>query len=312
MTLFSKFRIDGLFMMRAGAALTALIVSLSAGFSVQAQDSTSPKDDLTPEGLIAFTSGEDGVFDIYVMKADGTQVDRLTDDGGYDPAWSPDGRQIAFTSTRDGNKEIYVMNADGRRKVRLTNHISDDGYATWSPDGQHIVFMSNRDGVYDVYIMDTDGSSVALLKSDPTAYEDYMSWSSQGHRALFSTSQGLSWNIYTMYPNLCHPETLSTSSEGSEADLMLNKDRQLFASFQSGVWSLYTTTSKWTDVVNLSQNLYGEATLLSWSSDGQFIVFMDTRNDNVDIYVMKADGSDRRRLTFMPSMEGAPVWQPMP
>ena len=31
----------------------------------------------------------------------------------YDPAWSPDGRQIAFYSDRDGNQEIYVMNADG-------------------------------------------------------------------------------------------------------------------------------------------------------------------------------------------------------
>src|SRR3954463_10208163 len=33
--------------------------------------------------------------DIYVMRADGSHVARLTHQGGFTPAWSPSGRQVA-------------------------------------------------------------------------------------------------------------------------------------------------------------------------------------------------------------------------
>jgi len=65
--------------------------------------------------MIAFHSGRDGNFEIYVMNADGTNPTRLTNNPAFDalPAWSPDGTKIAFFSDRDGNGDIYVMNADG-------------------------------------------------------------------------------------------------------------------------------------------------------------------------------------------------------
>jgi Tol biopolymer transport system component len=46
--------------------------------------------------------------DIYVMRADGTHVQRLTDSPGLDegPEFSPDGTKIAFSSARDGQQEI--------------------------------------------------------------------------------------------------------------------------------------------------------------------------------------------------------------
>jgi TolB protein len=61
------------------------------------------------------TATEISFWEILVMNADGTEVDRLTDndvDEGF-PAWSPDGTRIAFSSNRDGDAEIFVMNPDG-------------------------------------------------------------------------------------------------------------------------------------------------------------------------------------------------------
>src|SRR5688572_19140347 len=61
------------------------------------------------EGLIAFEAGRDGNDEIYVMNADGSQPQRLTNNPANDqnPAWSPDGRRIVFHSNRDGNPELY-------------------------------------------------------------------------------------------------------------------------------------------------------------------------------------------------------------
>ena len=88
-----------------------------------------------PSCQIAFTYGRDGDHDIYVMDADGSNVQQLTTNNSADvePTWSPDGAQIAFASNRDGNWEIYVMDADGSNQQQLTFNSSNDGYPAWSP-----------------------------------------------------------------------------------------------------------------------------------------------------------------------------------
>jgi Tol biopolymer transport system component len=38
----------------------------------------------------------------------------------YNPAWSPNGRQLLFESNREGEDAIYRINFDGTGLVRLT------------------------------------------------------------------------------------------------------------------------------------------------------------------------------------------------
>ncbi len=86
-------------------------------------------------GRIAFSRYRDGNEDIYVMDADGGNVQQLTDDpaGDWSPAWSPDGTRIAFSRYRDGNEDIYVMDADGGNVRQLTDDPAGDWSPAWSP-----------------------------------------------------------------------------------------------------------------------------------------------------------------------------------
>ena len=89
-----------------------------------------------PDGeRIAFTSRQNGNWDIYVMDTSGGNLQQLTDEPAKDwhPAWSPDGMRIAFASLRDRNWEIYTMNADGSQQQRITHNDAQDIDPTWRP-----------------------------------------------------------------------------------------------------------------------------------------------------------------------------------
>ena len=91
-------------------------------------------------GRIAFHSARDSAmsaslsrqFDIYVMNADGTDKQRITNypEPDKNPEWSPDGAAIAFQSTRSGNS-IHIVRPDGSDLRRIGR-----GFAPlWVPPG---------------------------------------------------------------------------------------------------------------------------------------------------------------------------------
>src|SRR5579872_3015857 len=149
----------------------------------------------SPDGKqIVFDSNRDGgVFEIYVMNADGTgsptQLTVPPTLGRY-PSWSPDGKQIVFRRGID----IYTINADGSgAPVQLTSEVppSFAQMPVWSPDGRNIAFMSFREGYCSVFLMNSDGSQQTNLtpKAAGDANASWCSrapsWSANGHEIFF-------------------------------------------------------------------------------------------------------------------------------
>ncbi|HEY1496076.1 MAG TPA: protein kinase, partial [Candidatus Solibacter sp.] len=61
----------------------------------------------------------------------------------YEPALSPDGRQVAFAwdGDRKDNFNIYVRLVDGGAPLRLTTSAAPDHSPAWSPDGVSLAFL---------------------------------------------------------------------------------------------------------------------------------------------------------------------------
>ena len=84
------------------------------------EEDTAPA--ISPDGeKIAFMSRREGNWDIYVINADGSNLQHLTRSSAQDglPAWAPDGNAIAFVSDRGGIWAVWVMTPDGKGHTQL-------------------------------------------------------------------------------------------------------------------------------------------------------------------------------------------------
>ncbi|HUO66675.1 MAG TPA: hypothetical protein VMV37_04015 [Gammaproteobacteria bacterium] len=152
---------------------------------------------------VTFTSDRSGSADVYRVHADGSGLERLTDNPAFDDqgALSPDGSMLAFVSTRDGAANVWLLDIRRRTLSNLTEGSSGDFRPAWSPDGTRIAFSSDRDSPRtplstpgaapffvplrtQVYVMARDGTALLRLSSAEDSAGG-PSWSPDGDKVLY-------------------------------------------------------------------------------------------------------------------------------
>jgi Tol biopolymer transport system component len=115
---------------------------------------------------VAWTSSRSGFSEIWVCRADGSDVVQLTflERASGTAMWSPDGATIAFDSqSDDGSGEIFLIDADGGPPRALTSDPADDLTPAWSPNGEEVYFASNRDGEYRIWSVAVEGGEASRV-----------------------------------------------------------------------------------------------------------------------------------------------------
>jgi Tol biopolymer transport system component len=99
--------------------------------------------DVSPDGLwLALANLRERQEDLFVMRNDGTELSRLTDDPARDrsPRFSPDGAALTFFSNRSGRYEGWSIRRDGSDRKPLTAVSEKEFYHTLiSPDGRRVI-----------------------------------------------------------------------------------------------------------------------------------------------------------------------------
>ena len=133
--------------------------------------------------------------EIYIMRADGTDVRRLTHTPGYDggPFFTHDGRRIVWRrfDAEGRSADIYTMRPDGSDVKRLT----DFGAVSWAPyehpSGQYVIFASNKLGHdnFELFMVDVEGAKEPVQVTYSAGFDGLPVPSPDGKRLAWTSSR---------------------------------------------------------------------------------------------------------------------------
>jgi Tol biopolymer transport system component len=221
--------------------------------------------------------------------------------------FSADGQKLIFQSTRDPLQcdQIFVMNTDGSDQHMVSNGKGRTTCSYFYPDGKKILYSSTHLGSvacppkpdyskgyvwaiypsYDIFTANPDGSDIKQLTKEP-GYDAEAIISADGKKIVFTSIRDGDLDIYTMNADGSNVKQL-THQLGYDGGPTFSPDGQMIV-YRAHHPKSGQETTDYKDL--LKQNLI--------------------RPTYLEIWVMKADGSDQRRVTDLGSASFAPAFYP--
>ena len=234
---------------------------------------------------------------VYVVNPDGSNRRKVSDRMAFSSAWDPVRPAIIYTSFGLGfaseSSEVDIVSIDVDNDgpdnyKRLTHDGKNNAFPSSSPDGKWIVFRSGRSGHKNLYIMDAvQGDRGGLRRLTEGPWSDTMcNWSPDGEWIAFASDRDNpgsgSFELYLIHPNGTGLKKLIQSGSGGRTN-----------------HPYFSPDSK--SIVFTSD--YGGISAEPISNPHHYQPYGE-------IYTVKLDASDIKRLTHNSYEDGTPAWSP--
>lgn len=279
---------------------------------------------LSPDGSqIAFRSEREG-GGIFLLGLKGELVRRVTD-FGFNPAWSPDGKEILCATEgiedpriRRHPSEIYRVNLATGQRRRV--HEADAVQPSWSPNNFRVAYWGLMpSGRRVIWTVPADGGEARQV-TDGKSIDWNPVWSPDGRHLYFASDRSGITNLWRVPIDersgrvLGEPEPVTKSGQASML-LSLSRDGRHIA---------YTSDETRTILEKVgfepaSGTLASPAVAISQTSnlivamdvsrDGRWLVYQ-TAIPQEDLFIVHTDGTGLRRLTNDKFKDRQPRWSP--
>ena len=233
------------------------------------------------------------------MDYDGQRIRRLTTTSTINitPAWSPDGDELAFVSWRGRQPGVYVMSTEGELGAPDTVGGELSSAPDWSPDGRTLVYSADVDGNTEIYVLDRAGGRNTRLTHNP-AIDTAPAYSPNGREIAFTSDRsGLAADL--------HHGRRGAQRAPRLLERQLQRLRRLVAQRRPPGLRLAhrrplrdrraRPVHRPRDAADLGRGQQREPALVARTAATSSSP--PTAAGTYDIYTMRADGADVRRLT---------------
>ncbi|MBI2755768.1 MAG: PD40 domain-containing protein [Chloroflexi bacterium] len=195
------------------------------------------------------------------------------------PKWAPDGARFVYVYRGNSFSDIFVTDVENKAPRRLTTSqsqiLNDNDWnlrPAWSPDGRQIAYASDTSSANPLlWVLNAaDGTGRRQVQTGLNAWAiDAIAWSPDGSRVAVAAFIGVGTSQIATVP--------------------------MNASARPGA----------TVLTNYAAGALDPA----WSPDGAWIAYSAREGRQVNVYAMRADGTQQARLTNV-TMARAPEWSP--
>ena len=208
--------------------------------------------------------------------------------------FSPDETSIIFQAVPQGGSryQIYTLNLENPTPVLISTGQGACTCSYYRPDGNKIIFASSHEAPTPPEdILNNSIAPQGKYRWDLTPYMNIYEANPDGS-SLVALTQGPAYHAECAY-----------SSDGSAI---------VYASNESGSMNLYTMKADGSDVQQLTFTTYCYNGGPFFSPDNTKVIFRADRDtpDLLQIYVINADGTGEKQLTFNNAVNWAPFWHP--
>jgi TolB protein len=323
-----RFRLPiGLLLVVAAIALCILIpanpINLTGADRTE-RDSPTPVATFTPSpvptkehiGRLVFTCTRGDYNQLCMINADGTDFVQLTsiEAHNYYPVYSPLGGSVVFASNQNaGVFDLFLFVFEGSRLIQLTEQIGNVISPSFSPDGSRILFANQASvGPTSLWTVNSTGQNADLLYSGPNTIVA-ADWSPTGDTIAFAMAvdQPDAYEVFLIGADGTNVRQLTRGLAGIGGSLDWSPDGRYLLIYagppgDKNIFRIDVEAETATQLTNGGNNA-----ACSFSPDGQWIAFNSLRNnDQADIFIMRADGSNVRQVTNDPEPDWQPQWEP--
>jgi Tol biopolymer transport system component len=178
----------------------------------------------------------------------------------------------------------------------------------WSPSGRQIAFVSGG----NLHVINADGSGLRRLAAKPIL--SGLAWSPDSRKIAYTAAGNGSVGIFVLGIGGGRPKVLAPSVPGSVLPSWSRRGPIAFTSAHSRFAHIYTVEADGTRLRMLTRG--PEDSWPLWSPDGRLLLFQRNACQSGacgwSIQVMRANGSERRPVVFVPQYPGSlsAAWSP--
>jgi Tol biopolymer transport system component len=280
----------------------------------------------SPDGrYILFSHGRGPAEDLGIMRADGTDVRRLTENFTYDgmPSWSPDGSGIVFASARHRPddqtspffSDLYVMNLEGGEVERLTaTSGQSEDFPVFSRDGMSIIYRAMDFGEFGAFQSHIE--SLNITTGEVRRLEEAENWFDfaprphrEGNGFYFSSNRDGNFEAYSAASIDASAERLTVTVYDEFDPIPLPGNRLGLIADYSGESDVVTRNLETgaVEIITPNSAFDGQADL---SPDGQRVVYVSHRSGERQLHERNMVTGQDRIIFAHAGLEAHPRYAP--